>query len=108
MDWSNPEAIRKISQIFFHQGYVFNTSLSAINNDLMDLKTIRNSAAHMSSTTASKLDGLSTRILSAPCANYTAYRTLFSTDPRSGAAAQTVIDRYLQILDVAAEQIANG
>lgn len=108
MDWSNPEAIRKISQIFFHQGYVFNTSLSAINNDLMDLKTIRNSAAHMSSTTASKLDGLSTRILNTPCTNYTAYRLLFSIDPRSGALNQTVIDRYLQILDVAAEQIANG
>ncbi len=108
MDWSNPEAIRKISQIFFHQGYVFNTSLSAINNDLMDLKTIRNSAAHMSSTTASKLDGLSTRILNTPCTNYTAYRLLFSTDPRSGPLNQTVIDRYLQILDVAAEQIANG
>ena len=107
MDWSNPETIRKISQIFFHQGYVFNMHLSAINNDLMDLKTIRNSAAHMSSTTASKLDGLSTRILSTPCTNYTAYRTLFSTDPRSGGA-QRVIDRYLQILDVAAEQIANG
>jgi len=108
MDWSNPEAIRKVSQIFFHQGYVFNTSLSAINNDLMDLKTIRNSAAHMSSTTTNKLDGLSTRILVTPCINYTAYRILFSVDPRSGAVPQTVIDRYLQLLDVAAEQIANG
>jgi hypothetical protein len=108
MDWSNPEAIRKISQIYFHQGYVFNTSLSAINNDLMDLKTIRNSAAHMSSTTASKLDGLSTRILNTACVNYTAYKLLFSIDPRSAILNQTVLDRYLQLLDVAAEQIANG
>lgn len=108
MDWSNPEAIRKISQIFFHQGYVFNSSLSSINNDLMDMKTIRNSAAHISSTTTNKLDGLSTRILSTPCANYTAYRLLFSTDPRATVPNQTVLDRYLQILDVAAEQIANG
>lgn len=107
MDWSNPETIRKISQIFFHQGYVFNTSLSAINNDLMDLKTIRNSAAHTSSTTSSKLDGLSTRILGVTCTNYTAYRLLFSIDPR-GTPNQKVLDRYLQILDVAAEQIANG
>lgn len=108
MDWSNPETIRKISQIFFHQGYVFNTSLSAINNDLMDLKTIRNSAAHMSSTTSGKLDGLSTRVLNNPSVNFTAYRLLFSVDPRTGAANLTVLDRYLQILDVAAEQIANG
>ncbi len=108
MDWSNPEAIRNISKIFFHQGYVFNTSLSAINNDLMDLKTIRNSAAHMSSTTASKLDGLSTRILNIPCNNYTTYKLLFSPDPRHAVPNQTVLDRYLQLLDVAAEQIANG
>lgn len=108
MDWSNPETIRKISQIFFHQGYVFNTTLSAINNDLMDLKAIRNSAAHISSTTSGKLDGVSTRILNTPCASYTAYRLLFSIDPRTGAANQTVLDRYLQLLDVAAEQIANG
>ncbi|HWD88020.1 MAG TPA: hypothetical protein VG367_07840 [Mucilaginibacter sp.] len=108
MDWSNPEIVRKISGIFFHQGYVFNAVLSAINNDLFDLKTIRNSAAHTSSTTASKLDGLSTRILNTPCNNYTAYRLLFSNDPRSATQNQTVLVRYLQIIDVAAEQIANG
>lgn len=108
MDWSNPEAIRKISQIFFHQGYVFNTALSAINNDLMDLKTIRNSATHISSTTSSKLDGLSTRVLNTPCSSYTAYRLLFSLDPRSTVPNTKVLDRYLQIVDVAAEQIANG
>lgn len=108
MDWSNPETIRKISQIFFHQGYVFNAALSAINNDLMDLKTIRNSAAHTSSTTSSKLDGLSTRILNTPCLNYTAYRLLFSVDPRSAVPNTNVLNRYLQIIDVAAEQIANG
>lgn len=108
MDWSNPEVIRKISQIFFHQGYVFNSSLGAINNDLMDLKTIRNSAAHMSSTTASKLDGLSTRILGITSANFTAYKLLFTSDPRSTVSSETVLNRYLVILDVAAEQIANG
>lgn len=107
MDWSNPEAIRNSSQIYFHQGYVFSTVLSAINNDLMDMKTIRNSAAHLSSTTATKLDGLSTRVLNVPCANYTAYRLLFSIDPRA-SVNQTVLERYLVILDVAAEQIANG
>lgn len=108
MDWSNPEAIRKISQIFFHEGYVFNTSLSAINNDLMDLKTIRNSAAHISSTTTSKLDGLSTRILGVNCTNYTAYKLLFSIDPRSLIPNTSVLDRYLKIIDVTAEEIANG
>jgi hypothetical protein len=107
MDWSNPEVVRKISNIFFHQGYVFNTVLSSINNDLMDLKAIRNAAAHISSTTISKLDGVSSRILATPCVNYTSYKLLFSSDPRS-TTNQSVLDRYLQIIDVAAEQIANG
>lgn len=108
MDWSNPEIVRTVSKIFFHQGYVFDTALSAINADLMDMKTIRNSAAHLSSTTSDKLDGLATRILGTPCVNYTAYQLLFTNDPRSGAAAQNVLDRYLTLVDIAAEQIANG
>lgn len=108
MDWSNPETVRTVSKIFFHQGYVFDTALSSINADLMDMKTIRNSAAHLSSTTSDKLDGLATRILATPCVNYTAYQLLFTTDPRSGVMTQNVLDRYLTLIDIAAEQIANG
>lgn len=107
MDWSNPEAIRKISKIFFHQGYVFDTALSAISRDLMDMKAIRNSAAHLSSTTAAKLDGLAGRVLATTSTGFTAYRLLFSIDPRS-AIPQNVLDRYLSLLDIAAEEIANG
>jgi hypothetical protein len=33
---------------------------------------------------------------------------LLATDPRSGTAAQNVLDRYLTLIDIAAEQIANG
>ncbi|MBE8712442.1 hypothetical protein [Sphingobacterium hungaricum] len=108
MDWSNPETVRKISKIFFHQGYVFDSSLSSINSDLMDMKTIRNSAAHISSSTTSKLDGVASRILAISATNYSAYRLLFSIDPRSLSLAKTVLERYLDILDVTAEQIANG
>ncbi|PKA15458.1 hypothetical protein [Leptospira haakeii] len=108
MDWSNPEIVRSVSKIFFHQGYVFDIALSAINADLMDMKTIRNSAAHLSSTTSDKLDGLATRILGTTCSNYTAYKLLFATDPRSVPIPQNVLERYLTLIDIAAEQIANG
>jgi hypothetical protein len=74
----------------------------------MDLKTIRNSAAHTSTTTSNKLNGLSQRILNTTSTNFTAYKLLFSIDPRSSPLNQTVIDRYLQILDIAAQEIANG
>lgn len=106
MDWSNPEAVRKISKLFFHQGYVFDSVLSSISTDLLDMKTIRNAAAHISSTTSSKLDGLASRILGTNMSNTTAYSLLFSIDPRDGS--KTVLERYLQLIDIAAEQIAKG
>ncbi|MFP3541200.1 hypothetical protein, partial [Pseudomonas sp. SIMBA_044] len=90
--------IRKISKIFFHQGYVFDTAIGAINVDLLDMKTIRNSAAHLSSTTASKLDGLAFRILGITVTGYSAYKLLFSNDPRS-ATIKTVLERYIELLD---------
>lgn len=106
IDWSNPEMVRKLSKIYFHNGYSFNSQLSAINTELLDLKTIRNSAAHLSSTTSSKLDGLSSRILGRPCINFSAYDLLFSVNPAHPNT--TILDNYLTILDVSAEIIANG
>ena len=106
MDWSNPESVRKISKLFFHQGYVFDTVLSSITTDLVDMKTIRNAAAHISSTTSSKLSGLASRILGTNMSCITAYTLLFSIDPRD--QDKTVLQRYLEIIDIAAEQIAKG
>jgi hypothetical protein len=109
MDWANPELVRRLSEVYFHNGYLFNTQLGAINNDLLDLKTIRNSAAHLSSTTSSKLDGLSTRILGRPCVNFTAYNLLFANDPLSTTTPiSNILTKYLTLLDVSAEIIANG
>ncbi len=105
VDWANPEITRKLSKLYFHQGYVFNTQLSSINSELLDLKTIRNSAAHMSSSTSTKLDALSSRLLSRQCIDYTAYRLLFSTEPTANIS---ILTTYLTLLDVSAEIIANG
>jgi len=106
MDWSNPEAVRKISKLFFHLGYVFDSVLSSINADLLDMKTIRNSAAHISSTTTTKLDGIASRILGTTMSNVSSYQILFANDPRD--TSKTVLERYLSLIDVAAEQIAKG
>ncbi len=107
MDWSNPELVRRMSGYYFHDGYVFNSALSSINLDLSDLRAIRNCAAHSSVTVHGKLDGISSRILGTPCNNFTAYKLLYSQDPRS-TTSQTVFDRYLELLDIAADEIANG
>ena len=107
VDWANPEITRRLSKIYFHQGYVFNSQLGSVNNDLLDLRTIRNSSAHLSSSTSSKLDALSTRLLNRTCTNYTAYKLLFSINPNS-TIGDTILKYYLDILDVSAEIIANG
>lgn len=107
VDWANPEIVKRLSKIFFHQGYVFNQHLGAINSDLLDLKTIRNSAAHLSSSTSTQLDGLSSRLLNQNCQNYTAYKLLFSNKPNT-APMKAVIEYYIELLDVTAENIANG
>lgn len=107
VDWANPEITRKLSKIYFHEGYVFNTQLSAVNTELLDLKTIRNSAAHLSSSTSAKLDSLSSRLLNRQCNNYTAYKLLFSPDPNSTTGG-TILSNYLVVLDISAEIIANG
>lgn len=106
VDWSNPEVVRRLSKVYFHEGYVFNSELSAINNDLLDMKKIRNSAAHVSSSTSNELDALSTRLLGRPCTGFSAYKLLFSTNPNNAPA--TFIDDYIAKLDITAEAIANG
>lgn len=106
VDWANPEITRKLSKIYFHEGYVFNIELVSIQSELFDLKTIRNSAAHLSSSTNTQLDALSSRLLGVQCNNYTAYDLLFSIDPNT--AGQTILDNYINKLDISAEAIANG
>ncbi len=69
VDWSHPEVIRKLAAIYFEDGHPFSTLISAIQSDLFDLRTIRNAAAHITSTTTHQLDALGQRKLRRPCLN---------------------------------------
>ena len=106
VDWSNPEIVRKLSKLYFQHGFVINSTLSAIQADIFDMRTIRNSAAHMSSTTSAALDALGTRLLSKPCVNIKPTDLLMSIDPAN--TPDTILDTYNAKLDVAAELIAKG
>jgi hypothetical protein len=75
--------------------------------DLYDLKTIRNAAAHLTSTTQQKLDSLGTRKLKRQCNDLKVSDILFTFDPDS-ATNETVLTTYLNKLDICAEGIANG
>jgi hypothetical protein len=63
VDWSTPETVRKIGRMCFANGDPYETVLSSIHTDLLDLKTVRNAASHVSSTTTAALDALATRRL---------------------------------------------
>jgi len=103
VDWTNPDIVRKLAGLFFDRGNPFETILSSIQTDLYDLKIIRNASAHISSTTGSQLDSLSTRKLQRPCTNMTVYSLILVNDPN--IPNQTILQSYADILDAAAVQI---
>ncbi|MGQ0484317.1 MAG: hypothetical protein ACT4SY_03050 [Hyphomicrobiales bacterium] len=105
-DYANHHNMRKIASIYFDQGYPYEPHLGAVFSDLEDLRTMRNSSAHISSTTQSALEALATRIFGTPQPGITLYRLLTSADPRS--PPKTVFVTYKDKLWAAASLIANG
>jgi len=108
VDWANPEIIRRLSKIFFIPGNPVDNIIGSIQSDFFDLKTIRNSAAHISATTNHELDALATRKLQRQCIGFTVSRLILSFDPNAAVNNQTLLTSYTTLLDVAAENIANG
>lgn len=106
VDWSNSEIVRKFAKLYFDSGEPYETAISSANVDLMDLKTIRNSSAHLSSTTTQKLDSLAGRKLNRPVAGITVYDLILSPDPNF--TGNTILKSYQDILDATAYIIANA
>lgn len=107
VDWSNPEIVRRLSMLYFDQGHPFDPFIASINQDLMDMRTIRNSSAHLSSTTIQQLDALGSRKLNRPCSNIKVPDLILALDPAS-TSGSTILDNYLALLDIAAVGIANA
>lgn len=106
-DYANHEYVRKITKIYFDAGGPYEPHLSAVVTDLSDLRIMRNSAAHISSTTQAALEGLAQRIFATPQPNITLYDMLLRVDPRS-ATGETVFASYQAKLLATAELIARG
>lgn len=107
VDWSNPEIVRKLCNLYFSPGNHINTHISSIQSELFDLKTIRNAAAHLTSTTNAQLDSLGSRLIGSPQSNLKVSQLIFSQEP-TAAAGITILMTYLNKLDIIAENIANG
>ncbi len=108
VDWSTPDTARKLAGSFFASGEPYETVLTLLSNDLMDLKTIRNAAAHLSSSTTQQLDALGTRKLRRPCVNVAVYDLLIAVNPDPSAGGKTILKTYQEILEAAASLIANA
>jgi hypothetical protein len=106
VDWSSPEVVRKLGRNFFLNGDPFETVLASLHSDLIDLKTIRNSAAHLSSTTSAQLDALAGRKLRRAITGMGASDLLLSIDPNS-PTNETILQVYVSILDAAAYRITH-
>jgi hypothetical protein len=107
VDWGNPEMVRQMAKRYFKDGDPFETYLKVINSDLFDLRTIRNAAVHLSSSTRWQLDALGTRRLKKNCSNIHVSQLILSIVPES-SINQTILDVYQLRLDIAAEGIANA
>lgn len=107
VDWANPENIKRLCKLYFASGNHFETYINSISSDLSDLRTIRNAAAHLTSTTQKPLDGVGTRMLNRQCNNLKVSDILLALDPNSNVG-DTILNTYLNKLDVCAEGIAKG
>jgi hypothetical protein len=107
VDWSTPDTVRKLARLFFDGGDPYETVLAQVNSDLLDLKTIRNAAAHLASTTNAQLDALATRKLSTPIVGITVAKFVMTADPNS-TNGQSILQTYESTLDTAAHLIANA
>jgi hypothetical protein len=106
-DYANHDHVRKMVNLYFHNGYPYEPHLSGIMSDLADLKTMRNASAHVSSTTQMKLEGLALRIFGQPKPGITLYQILTAVDPRS-SLVDTVFLTYKNKLILTAELISTG
>lgn len=106
-DYGNHEYVRRLVNMYFHQGYPYEPHLSAINSELADLRTMRNSSAHITSTTQTALEGLALRIFSRPMPSIDLYGLLTTSDPRS-TTGDTVFLTYKNKLVITAELIVQG
>ena len=105
-DYGNPDIARRMAKLVFLAGQPFETVIASLSASLFDIRTIRNSAAHLSSTTSTALDSLATRLLQKPTTNITVYDLLLSTDPKSPTKG-TVLSGFILLLESAAYQIVH-
>lgn len=104
VDWANHEIVRRLAQLYLKDGNPIVSNIDSISSELADLRTIRNAAAHISSTTQKQIDALASRISGKNVVNTSVARLVMSLHPKD--TSKTVLQFYQNILDIGAENIA--
>lgn len=105
-DYGNHEFVRRIVHLYFQNGYPYEPPLSAIFEDLKDLRVMRNWSAHISSTTQAALEGVAFKLFTRQRLGVRLYDILTTADRRS--PGDTIFAAYMKRLLVTAELIVNG
>ena len=105
VDWSNPDIVIKLGSLYFETGNPLDVALNSIKTKLYDIKTIRNSCVHISSTTSNAFNALASRLLNRTINSITVSDLLINIDP-SGNGNDTILDTYNDCLLVAANTIS--
>lgn len=104
VDWANHEIVRRLAMLYLENGDPIASNIASISSELSDLKTVRNAAAHLSSTTRHQLDALSSRVLKRSITNTDVATFIMQLHPLD--SNKTVLQYYQNLLDIAAENIA--
>jgi hypothetical protein len=105
VDWGNPDIVSRLAELYFPGGSPFKNVVAALQSDLFDLRTIRNAAAHLSTTTSTQLDGVALRRLGKAAIGVSVYDLVTATNP--GTPGQTILQMFLDVLQSGASIIAN-
>lgn len=105
-DYGNHDNINRIVKVYFDQGEPFQPHFSAIYSQLNDIRIMRNSSAHITSTTQTALEALALRLLGTPSNGIELYALLTANDPATPGA--TIYQTYRDTLLTTATLIATG
>lgn len=103
-DWTDPDLIIRLSTLYLDPDNPIKTAIKSLKSDLIDIKTIRNAAAHISVTTQTKLDALASRLYGTQQINTTVAAVVRFLRPDG----KTLWEYYKDSLDVAAENVVKG
>lgn len=83
MDWSTPDQVRKLAKLYFANGDPFDAPLASSLQTILDMKTVRNAASHVSRTTTAPLDALYSRWTASPRRGVSAYEMILAQESKT-------------------------